>query len=373
MMQFDALRWQLRKGCYPSTCRTLIGVLVLAGTVGAVGEVALEVPSTTGAAGSGAQARIENPVFDFGRVAAGEVFRHTFTLVNEGDRTLHLTQVKSSCGCVLSGTWTRDLEPGQTGSIPVEVYTAKMSGVINKPLTVFCNDANRPEFTLSVKGEVWHPIEFSPESLVIHYPTGALRSVSGTMRIINHRAEPLALSEPRSNQRGLEVVLRTNKVGVEYEMEVRTVPPLGAGNVFGKVTLRTSLTNQSELSIPVYALGQAAVNVVPGSIALPAGALTNSAIRTVTVRGPWAEGLVVSEPEFPDPAVLVQVEKPEPEVFIVALTFPAGYRLEPKGGLELRLKTNQPGFESIRVPVMSSVAGRASIAVPAVSPAPARF
>jgi hypothetical protein len=76
--------------------------------------------------------------------------------------------------------------------------------------------------------------------------------------------------------------------------------------------------------------------------------------RTVTVRGAGTNAFEVAGLEFPDPAVKVDLQHPEPSVYLATLVFPAGYSVETTNGPALRVRTGVEGFEEIRVPVMWS-------------------
>src|SRR5215510_7123219 len=74
---------------------------------------AVSIPAVTG----GPQIQFDNQVYDFEKVTAGDVVKHTFIFTNTGNQTLELTDVHPSCGCTTAGDWTRKVEPGQTGLI----------------------------------------------------------------------------------------------------------------------------------------------------------------------------------------------------------------------------------------------------------------
>ena len=57
------------------------------------------------------------PLYDFGRMKAGDPVKYTYLFTNTGDRLLLLNSVQPQCGCTTAGDWTKQVEPGQTGSI----------------------------------------------------------------------------------------------------------------------------------------------------------------------------------------------------------------------------------------------------------------
>lgn len=72
---------------------------------------------------SGPKIHFPEMEFSFGTVKPGEVVRHDFKVVNLGDETLQITEVRPSCGCTTAGDWTRVLKPQESGIIPIQLDT----------------------------------------------------------------------------------------------------------------------------------------------------------------------------------------------------------------------------------------------------------
>src|SRR4051812_15929164 len=84
----------------------------------------------------------ETPSFDFGKARAGDAVKHTFVFTNTGDAALEISAVRPGCGCTTAGEWTKKVEPGKTGTIPIQVNVAATwpAGPIIKVVTVDSND-----------------------------------------------------------------------------------------------------------------------------------------------------------------------------------------------------------------------------------------
>ena len=78
--------------------------------------------------------------------------KYTYVFTNAGGATLEVTNVQASCGCTTAGEWTRQVEPGMTGSIPIQFSSVNFSGAVGKSITVTCNDTNQPAVVLQIKG-----------------------------------------------------------------------------------------------------------------------------------------------------------------------------------------------------------------------------
>jgi hypothetical protein len=310
--------------------------------------------ATVGAT-AGPRIRFAEPEHDFGRVLVGSVLKHDFAFTNIGDQPLIVSDVLRTCGCTSAGTWTRLVQPGQGGTIPIEFHSGAFNGPTTKSVTVVSNDTNQPSVVLTVKSIVWHPIEVTPASASFAGDLSSASNFSKTIRILNKEPEPLLLTALHTSRPAIAAEIKTNEPGKEYQVVVSLVPPLGTGNVFGNVTMQTSLTNMPVLTVPVYALAQPAVMVLPPQLILPAGEFAGPVTRTVSIRSNWSSPLAVSDPALTDSGLKVELTEIKPgSYFTATITFPKGYQPPSGQRLELTLKTNHPQFPVIHVPIVQS-------------------
>lgn len=102
-----------------------------------------------------AQANIEfkSDVVDYGEIPYGSDGVRTFTFTNTGDEALIIKNVDSSCGCTIPTEPEGAIAPGETDIIKVK-YDTKRVGPIRKIITVYSNAAEKPTYTLRIKGRV---------------------------------------------------------------------------------------------------------------------------------------------------------------------------------------------------------------------------
>lgn len=316
--------------------------------------------------------------FDFGKAVGGEVVKHDYIFTNSGSRLLVISNVKSTCGCTSSSSMSRQVEPGKTGTIPLEFFTENYSGPVAKTVTVISNDTNQPPVALQIKGTIWRPIEVTPKAAVL---SGLLDSPSNSftvLNITNKQDEPLTLFEPASNNRLIAAELKTNRLGQEYQLIVKLVPPLGSGNVFGEITLKTSAAKMPLLKVSAFAVRQQVVTVMPAQLTLPAVPIANSLTQYVSIRSIWANPLTLSDPAVNAAGVSLEIKELQPgRYFTVVVGFPPGFKTGQNDKVELSIKSNHPQFPVIKVPVVllppTSTASKpvqAAAAKPATSPAP---
>jgi hypothetical protein len=327
--------------------------------VAAVGEAHSSTnPTTAGDATAGPRIRFAAPEYDFGKVIVGTVLKHDFAFTNTGDQPLIISDVQRTCGCTSAGQWTRQVQPGQSGTIPIEFHSKAFNGPTTKSVTVICNDTNQPSVLLVVKSSVWHPIEITPALASFAGDLSSASNFSKTIHLLNKEPEPLLLTALRTSRSTIAAEIQTNVPGKEYQLIVSLVPPLGTGNVFGEVTIETSLTNMPVLTVPVYALAQPAVMVMPSQITLPTGEFASPVARTISIRSNSSNPLAVSDPALTDSRLNVELtEIRKGSYFTATVTFPKGFQIPSGQRLELTLKSNHPQFPVIRVPIVQSANG----------------
>lgn len=318
--------------------------------------------------GSGPKIQFATPIYDFGRVKGGEVVKYTYVFTNVGGAMLQMSNVQVSCGCTTAGEWTRQVEPGKTGSIPIQFNSGSYSGAVGKSITVTCNDTNQPTVVLQIKGNIWKPIDVTPQFATLNV-TAEAPSNSTTVRIVNNEEAPLTLSAPESNNPTFAAELKTNQSGKEFQLIVKTVPPLPAGSVQGQITLKTSSTSMPVINVTAWANVQQALMVVPSQIVLPVAPLANAVTFSISIRNNGTNTLALSEPAVNESSVDVQLKEIEGgRFFTLTANFPAGFEMAQGQKVELSVKSNHPQFSVIKVPVIQPLRPAPSV-VPVAMPA----
>jgi len=290
-------------------------------------------------------------IYEFGRVKAGDPVKYTYYFTNTGSALLEVTDVRPSCGCTTAGEWTKKVEPGSAGTIPIQFNSANYSGQVFKTITVSSNDKQKPSTVLQLKGTVWKPIELSPAYTVLNIPPDA-PSASTVVRIINNMDQPLEVFSPELSNHSFEAELKTNQPGKEFALTIKSVPPLNSGNTQGKVTLKTSATNSPVLDVPFWANVQPALMVIPQQITLPQAPLATKSTPSVTIQNNSTNAVTLSEPEINIPGVDVQLKEVQTgRVFSAQLTFPQGFEIPQGQQVFFTAKSTNPKFPLVKVPV----------------------
>lgn len=129
----------------------LAGVLLIAGPARASGEPKIKFKET---------------VWDFGKVKQGELLTHEFVFANEGDATLVIERVSTSCGCTAALVSADKIQPGKEGRVQIKFDTRGYGGQVRKLIYVDSNDPSEAHRQLEVAADVEVPpsprIELDP-------------------------------------------------------------------------------------------------------------------------------------------------------------------------------------------------------------------
>jgi hypothetical protein len=108
-------------------------------------------------AGKGPSIKFENEKKDFGKVKQGKVMTHVFKFVNEGDSTLSIKRVRTSCGCTAVLISKKEVPPGKEGEVKVTFNTRGYANKVSKYIYVDSNDPGQPSKRLTVSADIEVP------------------------------------------------------------------------------------------------------------------------------------------------------------------------------------------------------------------------
>lgn len=298
------------------------------------------------------QVRVPVDVHDFGTVARGDSLTHTFVVENAGKAPLELLDVHVACGCTTAGDWTRTIAPGESGRVPLRLETAQFTGPIVKTATVVTNDPQRPDIVLTLKASIWTAITLSQTILVVPPISDPDRPARGSITLRNQTDEPLVLRDLQSDNPNLKPELKELTPGQVYELVVTTVPPLAPTTHSATVRIKTSLSKQPEITVPVVATVLPAVQVAPAEFAFPEERLPESQRRFAVLLSQRGAPLSVSDLTTNAPGVTVSA-KPSEDGKRVTITveFPAGFETKRENQF-IRGKTSLDALPEFQIPII---------------------
>jgi hypothetical protein len=309
-------------------------------------------PAPSAAIG-GPMINFDNREYDFGKVPAGEFVKHVFTVTNGGTETLEISNVHPACGCTTAGEWSHKIEPGQTGTIPVQFNSSHYNGPVTKTIDVTSNAKNQPRATLVLKGAIWKPIDIVPQSAVINVQADDTNTASTTVKIVNQTDSAITLSDAASTSKSFTAEVKTVKPGKEFQLIVTAHPPFPQGNSPATISVKTSLTNVATLTISAIASVQPAVQVAPAQITL-SGYTDHWTTNRVLIHGNGASStnLTLEDPQSSDSRIQVQlVRLGMHNMYNLLVAVPPGFELAKGPRTQITVKSNHPRYPLLTIPV----------------------
>ena len=148
----------------------------------------------------------QSQVKDFGSLRQGDVGKHTFRLVSDGEAPLVITRLKPSCGCTVAeiallgaeGERTiyrtgSEIEPGTEFEIVAELNTTGKSGAVSTQVAIYSNDP-RAVFSLNLKADVQPVLLVSPSATMALGELTSVESASGEVRVSSESLDPFLLT-----------------------------------------------------------------------------------------------------------------------------------------------------------------------------------
>ena len=314
---------------------------------------------------SGPAIRFNTETYDFGKILLGDPVKYTFVATNTGNDTLEITGAKGTCSCTVVGedsaqnAWVpQKVALGQTCRIPVQIATGSFGAqTISKVVEVTSNDKARPVVNLQIRGAVWLPIEVEPAIAAFTVTPGVAGQSNEVLKISNRMETPLSLSDPHCNNSAFSAVLKTNVPGQEFELTVTAAPAsslpptFGITSIHGSISLKSSAASLNPLVIGAYETLFPELTLFPTNILMPAGPLARAVTNHIVIRGNSAN-LTLSNPaaNVPGVEVSVNVIQPNRQYYLCAV-FPSGFVLPPGRDILLTVRTDNPHFPVLSVPV----------------------
>jgi hypothetical protein len=259
----------------------------------------------------------DEPNFNFGTQPNTETIEHTFTIRNDGDASLEIARVRSSCGCTVGKVSSTLLAPGESAEITGRFNLRGRSGPQRSTLTVESNDPQQPRYRLTMNGVAQRAnVEIRPSTLLF----GALKAgatANRTIEVVGVAGDGFDLTEVRLESDPFSAGEPEQLAPHHYRIPVQFTAAGDAGERQAIVTVLTSHPSFGQLSGLLRGAVIDQIPYGPSTIELDAAA-TQAVTRYIMVR----QGNV---PPFDIERVEVPENTAEVQVFTIANL---GYRIQ---------------------------------------------
>ena len=306
--------WQLCNG--PSPLRLAVSiVMAIAGLVSSAYPAAAQ---------EWAKKMFSVTSHNFGTVARGSKTEYRFTLRNLYEEDVHVSGVRTSCGCTSPSVTQNLLKTHETSEVVASFNTRTFLGQHGATLTVTFDKPFYAEVQLRVAGNIRGDVTFEPPSVNLgNVDLG--RGAEQRVRVTHVGSSPWEITDVRSANANFEVLLsQPQHTGSQsiYDLTLRLRPDAPAGYINDQLILVTNDPRAAQIPMDVEGRVVAEVTVSPQLLALGNVAPGGSVTKNIVVRAnrPFCvTGIVCSDGCLSCPTK----ERPA-KVHILPVTFQAG-------------------------------------------------
>jgi hypothetical protein len=140
-----------------------------------------------------------------GEVRCGAPLAHRFLFINRGKGEVEITDVRTTCGCLTPTLGKKILQPGEEGSLLLEVNTLTQAAGAQDWWVQLCyrTDGEAHEVRLQLVGKVVEEIRVEPPTLALY----ADQAMDQTITIVDTRAEPLSVRSVSATSPSLQAAI----------------------------------------------------------------------------------------------------------------------------------------------------------------------
>jgi len=202
--------------------------------------------------------RVDRETHNYGTVLYGDRVIEKFQFTNTGDEILVVDKIRPDCSCTKVEALQREISPGGTGTIVVELDTVGLSqGAKRANIVVQTNDASRPVVKLTLIAHVQRQVDVTPAFLA-HKSAAFSDGISFPMKISNTSDRPVTLMNIDVKGAGVAATLSPSSIvvppagEVSFTIEMSLSDDKGRTIYAGNVLLRTDHYREQEMILRYF-------------------------------------------------------------------------------------------------------------------------
>jgi hypothetical protein len=192
---------------------------------------------------------LKERVFNFKQVYEGQIVTHNFFVFNQGDETLRIDRVKTTCSCSVVN-FDSTIPPGGQGTVAVKVDTHGSDGRERWGITIFTNDPKWKEAVLDLRADVRSAIVLSASA--VNFTGKNDRSSTRVVEIRSAIDRPLVIqAEPFDLEGKVDYRVEETEKGKSFKVTLRNRPE--ADDFYrGFLTFKTNFPEKPEVTIWIF-------------------------------------------------------------------------------------------------------------------------
>lgn len=217
------------------------------------------------------QALSDKREHDFGAVPKASKQEHVFTFVNTLDSDLHLTHVRTSCGCTKPSIVTSVVKPGETAKVLAKFDTWNFEGQRGATLTVSLQKQSpyreSAEIQFSVRGMIRRDVVLNPGA--VDFGNILVGDSANTKIQVKYAGNPnWEITQVRSSNshitgKLIETRRDVNARRIDYDLEVIVDEQLPPGTFNDELVLVTNDASNQLVKVSLTGLVKQAIQASP--------------------------------------------------------------------------------------------------------------
>lgn len=257
-----------------------------------------------------AELHFPQPIVSVGEVRGGVPLSQRFDFVNQGPEGVEITGARASCGCLTPRFPQRLYQPGEQGSLLLEVNTLSQpegSHTWQVELS-YRSGSQLSQVPLQIVGRVVREVLVEPPALTVF----ADRAVRHEVLVTDRRSRPLTITEVQAGSPRLKTcvaeVYRNGAGHAVRRISLEVADDYPEGRHDDVLAIFTDDPDYRELRVPVTVVRRSRqrLSVTPSAVRLEAASGQPVPSQVVLMRDSEDQPVVVERVESDDPAIVCQ-------------------------------------------------------------------
>lgn len=222
---------------------------------------------------------------ELGRIAQGAKKEALVHLVNQGNTTLRISSISTSCGCTSSQVDNKILQPGQPVALRVNYDSSGFSGHEEKLVSINFADG-QPTLRVPVRADIYYLLKVTLPAAGF----GAIRlGANKTRTVVLERVDGGALPLPRFKSTPELQISATRRDSKRIALQLRMQPRGFAGTRQSSLPIQTGLKALPQISLATSASVSGHYLTTPREMNF--GAVRGATTRRVVISGVGSQTL----------------------------------------------------------------------------------
>ncbi len=190
------------------------------------------------------------PRVELGVIEGDDVVPYSIRIRNDGDETLIIESVNTTCGCTVATLADSLIQPGESVEVSGTYDSRKMTGEIRKTIFLRSNDDSRKRAVLMIKAFVVRGVSLSKKR--IHF--ASVRPKEESVRTIEIRSDssiPLKIESVSLTHDYFCWNIEELERPGDYKIDIILDPPKGNMALKDSVVIRTNIEEFREFYVPI--------------------------------------------------------------------------------------------------------------------------